>query len=183
MIEIYESGSGGGIGHGLQDFMDRFDQICRDHIKDKRAKSFAFIFYNFGDKNLQKVLRNRGVFAKLNDLSGDEVSVFTLHARSAHAVEAFNLMFLSVLGVPDTKPPCVVFFKLVDNQIGDVQVVTLDSPDLVHSLDELKSILGDYLKAEKEATGRSEKYWKFSRGVGKFVAIEAVKEGIKAIFF
>jgi len=50
MIPIYEQGSGNGIGHGLDSFLNRFDCICSGHRKEGRAKAFAFIFYDFTDK-------------------------------------------------------------------------------------------------------------------------------------
>jgi hypothetical protein len=44
MIPIYEQGSGNGIGHGLDSFLNLFDCICSEHRKEGRAKAFAFIF-------------------------------------------------------------------------------------------------------------------------------------------
>ncbi len=29
--------------------MERFDDICKEHVEEGRAKAFAFIFYKFND--------------------------------------------------------------------------------------------------------------------------------------
>ncbi len=95
MIPIYEQGCENGIGHGLSSFIRRFDQICTEHLSKGRAKSFAFIFYDFTDQAIRKILTNQGVFAQLGRLSGKELSVFYLHAGTEATVKAFNAHFLA----------------------------------------------------------------------------------------
>jgi hypothetical protein len=63
---IYEQGRGSGIGLDFKSFHDRFEAICREHLKAQRAKAFAFIFYNFKDRNLRLILKDKGGFAKLH---------------------------------------------------------------------------------------------------------------------
>ena len=46
MIPIYEGSSGRGVGHTFSSFRRRFDQICQEHLAEKRAQAFAFIFYD-----------------------------------------------------------------------------------------------------------------------------------------
>lgn len=31
---------------GYHSFVDEFERICREHIREGRARAFAFIFYN-----------------------------------------------------------------------------------------------------------------------------------------
>ena len=119
MIPIYEQGSGNGIGHGLDSFLNRFDFICAEHRKEGRAKAFAFIFYDFTDKAIRHILKNQGVFAKLDRLSGKELSVFYLHTGTRHAIETFNINFLAALGVEDRASlPCVVFFRYENRNVS-----------------------------------------------------------------
>jgi hypothetical protein len=123
MIPIYEQGSGNGIGHGLQSFLRRFDEICAEHLAKGRAKSFAFIFYDFTDQAIRKVLKNQGVFAQLDRLSGKELSVFYLHAGTKAAVEAFNAHFFGALGIEGQATlPCAVFFRVQKGAIEDVEI-------------------------------------------------------------
>jgi hypothetical protein len=57
MIPIFEQGPGKGMGHSLRSFHERFDKIYREHIHVGRAKAFAFIFYDFTDEHLRRLLR------------------------------------------------------------------------------------------------------------------------------
>jgi hypothetical protein len=57
MIPIYEQGSGNGIGHGLESFLNRFGRICSEHREDVRAKAFAFIFYDITDEAIRNILK------------------------------------------------------------------------------------------------------------------------------
>ena len=107
MIRIYEQGKGQGIGHTLEKFSDRFEEICKDHLRQGRACAFGFIFYNFDDREFKRVLRDEGVFTKLDRLSGSDLSIFYLHVGGKTAVERFNTEFLSRLNLSeDVSPTC-----------------------------------------------------------------------------
>jgi hypothetical protein len=97
MFPIYEQGRGSGIGLDFNSFHDRFEAICREHLQAERAKAFAFIFYNFRDRNLRLILKNNGVFAKLDRLSGVQLSMFYLDTGGKKAIVRFNAEFLSKL--------------------------------------------------------------------------------------
>src|SRR6266704_5407193 len=84
---------------------DRFDAICQEHVTSKRAKAFAFIFYDFVDQDLRRILKNQGAFAQLDRLAGDDLSVFYLHMGRRDTVSKFNTAFLSKLGVIDKATP------------------------------------------------------------------------------
>jgi hypothetical protein len=94
MIPIYEQGTGNGIGHSLDTFIQRFDSICTEHERSGRAKSFAFIFYDFNDSDLRRVLKNEGVFAQLDRLAGALLSIFYLHSGTRRSIGLFNAHFL-----------------------------------------------------------------------------------------
>lgn len=44
MIPIYEQGSGQGIGHGREQFIKRFDEICAEHL-EKRGRVLLPLFF------------------------------------------------------------------------------------------------------------------------------------------
>lgn len=177
MIPIYEQGSGRGIGHNLKSFLARFDQICETHLKEGRATNFAFIFYDFTDRKSRAVLKDQGVFAQLDRLSGSDLSIFYLHSGTRHAVEKFNDTFLNRLEVSDAVTmPCVVFFKLsTSGELTDISVANLDHNDLIHAFKELY----DVIEAYKSASNKKPKYSRWVKGAAKIVTVETLKEGIK----
>lgn len=176
MIPIYEQSSGRGIGLSLESFINRFDQICTQHLAEGRAKAFAFIFYDFTNQEIRKILKDQGVFAQLDRLSGKDLSIFFLHTGTAHAIERFNSVFLQRLDISQAvNPPCVVFFKLSKEKLTDISIAALDSADLIHGFKELYDVIEQYLK-QSNATP---KYVRWIKGAAKFVAIETVKEAFK----
>lgn len=180
MIPIFEQGKGQGIGHSLSSFHERFDDLCREHLLLKRAKGFAFIFYNFQDEELRKILKNQGAFAQLDRLSGDKLSIFYLHSASNEAIAYFNSHFLSKLGVAgEATPPCVVFFKLKNDKIADVAIAQLDSADLLHGFHELYGVVERYIDANTNELSFSVRSLKLIKGGTGFVGIEVFRAALK----
>jgi hypothetical protein len=176
MIPIYEQGGGRGIGYQLGPFLRRFDAICREHQKMGRANAFAFIFYDFGNVGIKKILKDEGVFANLDRLSGQNLSIFYLHTGTRHAVDQFNATFLKRLQVADTaEPPCVVFFRLAEDGLTDVSVAHLDHSDLIHAFKELYDVVERYMQGSTVKP----KYMRWLKSGAKVIAIEAVVEAIK----
>lgn len=187
MIPIYEQGSGQGIGHGREQFIKRFDEICAEHLEKKRARSFAFIFYDFNNKALRKILRDQGIFAKLDRISGRQLSLFYLHGGDRGTVESFNQNFLSVLGVEgEVDLPCVVFFKVDAGNTTDVKVAQLDSADLVHGFSELAGVVEEYLSSSNGGSGARYTAIKWLKVGGNLVTAGAfsaiLKRGIEYLF-
>jgi hypothetical protein len=179
---IYEQGKGEGIGYGVADFHRRFEKICADHLNTHRAKAFAFIFYDFEDKDIRRVLKTLGVFAELDRLSGKELSVFYLHTSSSkRTVLEFNNEFLRKLGAQDAVPPCVVFFRLLENGIGDVAVAQLNNADLVHGFHELYGVIGEYVQHGAARVPTDSRYLKWLKGTAGIVAKEAFDSTVKAM--
>lgn len=180
MIPIYEQGSGNGIGHGLSSFLKRFDEICSEHLSKGRAKSFAFIFYDFTDEAIRKILKNHGVFAQLDRLSGKELSVFYLHAGTRATVEAFNAHFFSALGIKGQATlPCVVFFRLHEGAIEDVEIAQLESADLIHGFSELYGAIQQYLSAKPAASVGPSRAIRWLKGGSSFLSIEILRAALK----
>lgn len=180
MIPIYEQGSGQGIGHGLQSFLDRFESICQEHWKSKRAKAFAFIFYDFEDQDLRRILKNQGVFAQLDRLSGTKLSIFYLHTGTAHAVHEFNSKFLTALQLEDkAKPPCVVFFKLGKNGFEDIAVAQLNNADLIHGFRELHEVIERYINTDKEKAGVGLRSLQWIKSALRFISVEGLRTALR----
>jgi hypothetical protein len=183
MIPIYEQGSGNGIGHGLQSFLRRFDDICAEYLAKGRAKSFAFIFYDFTDQAIREILKNQGVFAQLDRLSGKELSVFYLHAGTKAAVDAFNAHFFAVLGIEGQATlPCVVFFRVQEGAIEDAEIAQLESADLVHGLHEMYGAIQQYLSASPAAPTEPSRAIRWLKGGANFLSVEVFRAALKKGF-
>ncbi len=180
MIPIYEQGQGKGIGHSSKTLSARFADLCEEHLSQGRAKSFAFIFYDFLDRGFQRVLRDQGVFAQIDRLSGSNLSVFYLHSGGKATVDRFNSEFLSRLGLSGHALfPCVVFFKLSDKQITDVTAVHLESADVVHGFHELQSVISEYISESSVTPVPQSKSWRWIKSTTQFIGIEAFRAALK----
>lgn len=179
MIPIYEQGSGKGIGHSLDSFQERFDQICRAHVEDGRAKAFAFVFYDFTDRDIRHILKNQGVFAQLDRLSGREISLFYLHADGRNAIEQFNEHFMPLLDIENQATlPCVVFFRVDREKLNDVEVVQLESADQIHGFHELYGVVESYLNEAPHERTSANALRRIASGA-KFVSLEAFRAAIQ----
>ncbi|MBE0684610.1 MAG: hypothetical protein IH585_01285 [Anaerolineaceae bacterium] len=180
MVPIFEQGSGRGIGHSADSFLNRFQEIAIEHIESGRAKSLGFIFYDFHDRDFKKILRNQGVFAQLDRLSGRDLSIFYLHFGSDRLRQKFNSTLMSALGVAEqAHTPCLVFCKTSDNGFTDVTVANLNSADLIHGFHELYGVIESYLAgADKVAAPR---YIGWAKGSFRFVSLEAIKALVREL--
>ncbi len=176
MIPIYEQGTGRGIGHNLESFSRRFAQLCEQHLREKRAKAFAFIFYDFTDSELRKILKDQGVFARLDRLAGNQLSVFYLHSGSRKTVTRFNDEFFAKLGIKgEVMLPCVVFFKFSDGNIHDIRIAQLENANLLHGFHELYGAIERYLGDKLTDEVARPKYVRWIKSTGKFIAAEAFR--------
>jgi len=181
MIPIFEQGYGKGIGHSVETFLERFEEIAISHMNDGRAKSLAFVFYDYHDTEFRQILKDQGVFAKLDRLSGRDLCVFYMHSGSDEILRTFNTILMDALGVSEiAKTPCVVFCKATSGGFKDISVVTLDSPDLIHGFYELYQIMESYLN--NLAENPQPKYIGWVNGSLKFVSLEGIKALIRELF-
>lgn len=147
MIPIYEQGKGDGIGHSFESFVKRFIDICNEHVANKRAKAFAFLLYDFNDSQVRKILKSQGGFARLDRLSGSNLSLFYLHSNDKHLLKLFNKVFLTAFGIDqeNTSLPMVIFFKISDNEVSDLSIVELEQSNMMFAFNELYDIIQNYI--------------------------------------
>jgi len=180
MIPIYEQGSGKGIGHGLESFLDRFHAIAQEHVNQNRAKAFAFVFYDFCDNDLKQILKDEGVFVQLDRLAERDLSVFFLHSGSQHSIQKFNSTLQKALGVEsETIAPCVVFCKVANDGFTNIIVARLDSADLIHGFTELYAVIEKYKEGLNPPLHL--KYLTLAKGSVAFVALETLKAVISEL--
>ncbi|MCO4879036.1 hypothetical protein [Paraburkholderia caribensis] len=158
MYTIFRQGPTTGVSVGLADFERDFKNICREHMRDKRARAFAFIFYNMNSGPVRKALKADG-FKVLNDASGKDVTVYYLHEGAEFQMNQFNRQFLRVLNIRDqASPPCMAFFRVNGESIEDVDIRTIE-PSLLDPhiiVQQMERHIRDYvndLNKEGDLTG------------------------------
>lgn len=177
MIPIYEQSGGKSLGYTVNTFSKRFEEVCKEHLAQKRAKAFAFIFYDFDDKEFRKVLEDDGVFAKLDRLSGEDLSIFYLHSAGRTMVERFNAGFITRLGLNQSKLqlPCVVFFRFRNEQVTDIAATPLESANLIHGLSELQAVIDSYRVASSCTQHTTLQYLRWIPSTLKFITLEVFR--------
>lgn len=182
MFPIYEQGKGVGIGHGVETFLKSFQNILDNHILSERARSFAFVFYDFEDQEFRKILKHQGVFAKLDRLSGKNMSIFYMHESSRrNTIERFNKQFKNLLGVPeDYSTPFVVFFKTDNLMLTDVSFADLSNFDSITQFHGLYEFIRTYIDNENNIQEIGKNYQWLDK-VGFFLTLETIKAFIAKI--
>lgn len=152
MNPIFEQGQGQGIGYGYRHFLQQFLNICNDHLENKRAKSFAFILYDFHDENIRTILKKQGVFTQLDRLSGKDLTLFYIDSENKKIVKEFNKIFLGAFDIEDKfQKPLVLFFNINGNEVEDIEIVELQQDDLIYSFKELYDIISNYIERAKNS--------------------------------
>lgn len=145
MIPIFEQVSGKGQGLSHDDFKKRFKEICEEHLREKRARIFSFVFYDMTHDTVREALRGAEGFRRLDETSGKDVSLFYLHDSAVERYwNEFNQRFLKALNIKgQAEPPCMVVFKFEDGSFVDGMIFALDyenkdavtvANDMVHFL-------------------------------------------------
>ena len=179
MFPVYERGHANGIGYGLKDLSERFSAICKEHHVKGRSHAFAFIFYDFEDSALRRILGDQEVFTKLDRLSGIQLSIFYLHATTKVGIKRFNREFLSVLGIPEQSSfPCIVFFRVAGENVIDIEIAQLDSADEMHGFQELYSIFEKYISPTRIDNYSKAPAHGWLIGGARFFSLEVVSAAI-----
>ena len=184
MIPIFEQGNSQGIGHSFDTFIRRFSEICKNHIESKRAHAFAFIFYDFTDRNLKDVLKSKGGFARLDRLSGRKLSVFYLHSNNRRLNQHFNETFKYVFEIDkNINLPFVLFLKFDGeiDEIEDLKISELEQDNPMFAFNELYETIESYVvQLEKDIIDVSSQRNKLTQVITKYKRM-AMDEFIKHI--
>lgn len=184
MIPIFEQGKSQGIGHSFDSFLNRFRQICKSHIDNKRAHAFAFIFYDFTDNVIREILKSQGGFARLDRLSGNKLSVFYLHSNSRRLNKHFNETFRYVFEIDEEiNLPFVLFLKFNGeiDEIEDLRITQLEHDNPLFAFNELYESLEEYIKQiDRESIELSPKKTKVLKLVDKYTKM-AFDEFVKLV--
>lgn len=111
-------------GYNYDEFTNRFEEICKEHLDDGRAEKFAFIVYDFLSST-HDVLNNTGVFVELDRKSGKDITIFYLDGQRSEQqrkqnrlYKNLNKVFLRLTDQNIQRIPCIVFFDFIN---GDVE--------------------------------------------------------------
>ncbi len=97
-------------------------------IEQKHLHLFCMTFMTKRQKRFYEI---KAVSQDLT-LSASDLSVFYLHSDSKKLLKAFNDIFLKIFDIPtDRKLPFVLFFKMVDKDAKDVEVVELEQSNIM----------------------------------------------------
>ncbi|MFD0795146.1 hypothetical protein ACFQZX_16100 [Mucilaginibacter litoreus] len=145
MNPIYSRQPSGGIGYSFENFLAHFFEICYEHLRNGRAKSFAFILFDFEHGDVFLTLKNEKVFTKLDRLSGKELTIFYLNSEQRDLVDQFNNIFVNALSVNDSIPlPSIVFFKVVGNDAENIEFHRI-SNDKLFAFQEINDYIQSYI--------------------------------------
>jgi hypothetical protein len=135
-------------GYSYKEFVNQFDNICKEHLETGRAQAFAFIVYDFNSAT-HEVLKSHGVFTELDRLSGKEITVFYLDGQlkqqriiQNRLYRNFNSILLKLTNQGIQSIPFIVFFDFTDGNLTNFKRYSIR--------DDEKFILHDLSKAINE---------------------------------
>lgn len=166
-----------GTGSSYNQFEKEFFRICNQHRDEDKAIVFAFILYDFENPQISKILNDADYWLSLNAISGDYLTVFSLHykpedtkarlmeimkakmsfgtSKEMHTIPTFqnpssetNKLIKKYFGDDiKVKYPSVLFFQTNKETISNYRLIQLDENQLEASFLELKK----YIKVAAEA--------------------------------
>jgi hypothetical protein len=135
-------------GYWYNDFGQRFSEICQEHLANCRAKTFAFIVYNFHSPT-HITLENNGVFNELDRLSGRDITIFYLDGYPGRErnfqntlYSNFNRILIEQTNQMINSVPFITFFDFEDGNVTNFKYYRIR--------DDEKFVLHDLSKAINE---------------------------------
>jgi len=154
MNPIYEHKPNGGIGYGFEEFLNHFFEICYEHLRDGRARAFAFILFDFEHGDVFKTMKDRSVFTKLDRISGKDLTIFYLNSNDTYLINNFNQIFGYALGgYEEIQRPAIVFFKVVSNDAEDIKYHQISNNKLF-AFQEINDSVKDYITRLNKKTSK-----------------------------
>lgn len=151
MIPIFEQGNGNGIGHSFDSFLRRFSDICEKSKSENIRKTFAFILYNFNDENLKQILKNDGVFTKLDRLTGSYLDVFYLNSNDSEIFDNFNNIIIHSFDFyKELNLPALIFFDFFNRDIENVEIIEIEMENKYTGFQEISEILRKHIENENK---------------------------------
>lgn len=164
-------------GSSYEQFEREFLNICNQHRNDNRALVFAFLLYDFENFQIAKILDDPHYWISLNTISGDYLTVFSLHYKAEDmklkimemmqnkmdqtSNKEFNM--IPTNGNPsletnklikkyfgdeiNVKYPSVLFFQVQNSNVCDYRLIQLDQREIEASFLELKKYIEVAAKA------------------------------------
>jgi len=186
MNPIFEQGKGNGIGHSLDSFLKRFIEICEKSKSFNKKKTFAFILYNFEDYKLKKILKNDGIFTKLDRLTGDSLDIFYLNSKDSSILEGFNKIILHAFEFSEElNLPCFIFFDVNNGEVEDVFCEEIDINNILLGFNEIVNILHNHINKETKTVESIDLFPKTRRifnNLTEKIAISVIADRIKEFF-
>lgn len=164
-------------GSSYEQFEKEFLDICNEHRNDNRALVFAFLLYDFENYQIAKILDDPHYWISLNTISGDFLTVFSLHYKAEDMKKKMIEMLQRKMGqlsnkefnmIPangnpsletnklikkyfgddiNIKYPSVLFFQVQNSNVSDYRLIQLDQREIEASFLELKKYIEVAAKA------------------------------------
>lgn len=176
-------------GYWYDTFVQQFDNICKMHLSDKRAKKFAFIIFDF-QSSTHFALQKQGVFSDLDRLSGKDISIFYLDGQLNEKQNKQNKLFQNlneiVTGLSNQSIksiPFILFFDFFEGDVVNFKCYPIrDNVEFI--LNDLTVAISKELEALQEVILKKKKntFNNFFNETPKIVYTEFVKLALKGIF-
>ncbi len=72
----------------FSDLRDNLVHICNTHRKEGRALAFAFLLYDISTPHFRKMIEEKVYYEALNEVSGNFMTIFSIHAKEVRRVRA-----------------------------------------------------------------------------------------------
>lgn len=171
MIPVYLHGADGDQAcYSAEEFAHNLIRICEDHHAHNRAAAFVLVIYDLTRPALGKALDDPVYWAALDEISGNALSVFSLHeslvrdvnlpreeqVRGIRQVAASSREIAEqYFGLHDIRTPSLLFFQVNEHQeVYDFVLIELLATSTHRAFEEVRSILMACAAAVRDSTGR-----------------------------
>lgn len=157
MIPVFMDGDGGRSDLTYDQVSAALLSICQSHRQQGRAHAFAFIFFDFCSPEVVKVLEDPEYWQALHVISGNDLTVFSIHARHPHHEPDRMSYMVSVSPSGDSdgrqllaryfglrkniRFPVLVFFQVTNDSVTGAEFVQLKADRIEDSYIEIRDLL------------------------------------------
>ena len=190
MNPIFTTSNDKGLnGYWYDEFVNQFDNICKEHLADKRARKFAFIIFDFHSAT-HSVLQNQGVFTDLDRLSGKDITIFYLDGQLNQHRNTQNKLFQNlndlVTGLADQSIqsiPFILFFDFIEGDVNNFKCYPIRDNEKFILKDLTNAVTNELQSLPKESKkGKTSTVLNFIKETPKIVYTEFIKLVLNGIF-